>query len=191
MSSNGTSAPPETSAASCQAASSTNAASESWSARLCMPRSFAGPSGPPATRQGACSAARLEREQLGARVLGQLGAGAGRVQPRLAVAAHGLDDRDQRATLLGQAVLDARRDLGEGLALEDALLLQRPQAQREGAGADALQRALELAEPRAPLGEVADHEHRPLATHDVGGPADGAIRVGHRPPVYQRLHLVK
>src|SRR5919198_3221445 len=37
MSSNGTSAPPETSSASCQAASSTKLARVSCSARLCMP----------------------------------------------------------------------------------------------------------------------------------------------------------
>src|SRR4051794_24856723 len=127
MSSNGTSAPPDTSAASCQAASSTNAASESWSARLCMPRSFAGPSGAPATRQGACRCG-LEREQLGGG-LGGLAAGARRVQPFLAVGAHRLDDRDQRPPLLRQAVLDPRRHLGERLALEDALLLERAQAQ--------------------------------------------------------------
>ena len=41
ISSNGTSAPPETSSASCQAASSTKAASVSCSARLCMSREFA------------------------------------------------------------------------------------------------------------------------------------------------------
>ena len=47
ISSNGTSAPPETSSASCQAASSTKAASESCSARLCMRREFAAARGDP------------------------------------------------------------------------------------------------------------------------------------------------
>src|SRR3954452_23950056 len=98
MSSNGTSAPPDTSAASCQAASSTNAASESWSARLCMPRSFAGPSGAPASGSALAAAKKLDREQRGgAGVLGQLAAGARRVQPLLAVGAHRLDDRHERA----------------------------------------------------------------------------------------------
>src|SRR4051794_622250 len=159
MSSNGTSAPPETSAASCQAASSTNAASESWSARLCMPRSFAGPSGAPATGSGLAGAgSALQREELGVRRLAAAARGA---EPFFAVAAHRLDDRDQRAALLGQAVLDARRHLGEGLALDHALLLQCSQPQRQRARADALQRALQLAEARAPVREVPDHQHRP------------------------------
>src|SRR4051794_27011107 len=60
--------------------------------------------------------------------------GARAAQPPLAVLAHALDDGEQRLALLGQGVLDARRDLAERLALDDALLLQRAQAQREGAG---------------------------------------------------------
>ena len=44
---------------------------------------------------------------------------------------------------------------------------------------DALQRALELAEALAAVGQVADHEERPLAADDVGGPADGAVGIGH------------
>ena len=58
-------------------------------------------------------------------------------QPLLAVGAHVLDQRKQRAALLGERVLDPRRDLGEGVALHDALLLERAQAQREGARRDA------------------------------------------------------
>src|SRR4051812_48229684 len=70
-------------------------------------------------------------------------------QPAAAVLAHRLDDRDEREALLGQRVLDARWHLGERGPLDDALLLQRPEAQGERARADALQRALELAEARA------------------------------------------
>src|SRR4051794_3422314 len=178
MSSNGTSAPPDTSAASCQAASSTNAASESWSARLCMRRSFTGPSGGPAKRLRPCSRARRgSGDDEVAEDLGGLGTGAGGSEPALAVGPHGLDDRQQRAALLGQAVLDARRDLGIRLALEDALLLQRAQPQRERAGADALERALELAEARPAVRQVADDQQRPLATDHFGRPADRAIGV--------------
>src|SRR3954468_22389897 len=194
MSSKGTSAPPETSAANCQAASSTNAASESWSARLCMRRSFAGPSGGPARRLPACKRrGRSGGDERGRVALAGLGlaARARGVEPGLAVGAHGLDDRDERAALLRQPVLDARRNLRERLALQDALLLERAQPQRQRAGADALERSLELAKPRAPLREVADHEHRPLAADDVGGATDGAIGVRHRPRAYQRLHLLK
>ena len=68
---------------------------------------------------------------------------------RRAVAAHVLDQRHQRLALLGQRVLDPRRNLGEGVARDDALLFQRPQAQRERARADPLQRALQLAEAAA------------------------------------------
>ena len=53
-------------------------------------------------------------------------------------------------------------------------------------GRDALERALELAEARAALGEVADHQQRPLAADDVGGPADGAIGVRHERAVYRK-----
>ena len=41
------------------------------------------------------------------------------------------------------------------------------------------ERALELAEAGAPLGEVADHEDRPLAADDVGGGADRAAGIGN------------
>ena len=79
-----------------------------------------------------------------------------------------------------QRVLDARRHLGEGVALDDALLLERAQPQRERARADPGERAFELAEARAPLGEVAHQQQRPLAAHDLGGHADGTCLVdGH------------
>ena len=77
-------------------------------------------------------------------------------EPAHAVAAHVLDQRHQRLALLGERVLDPRRHLREGVAGDDALGFQRPQAQREGARADPLQRALQLAEAARALGQVAD-----------------------------------
>jgi hypothetical protein len=93
-------------------------------------------------------------------------------QPATAVAAHVLDQRHQRFALLGQRVLDPGRHLGEGVAGDDALFFKRPQAQREGARADPLQRALQLAEAAAPFGQIADDQEGPLPTDDVGGTAD-------------------
>ena len=127
----------------------------------------------------------------GVGLVGRLRARALGAQPLLAVGAHRLDDRDERAALGGERVLDARRDLGERLALDDALLLQRAQAQREGARGDALERALELAEAEPALREVTDHEHRPLAAHDVGGPADWAVAVRHRASSYRMTSLTE
>src|SRR6266487_1872043 len=100
---------------------------------------------PPLRRSGRCSHGRRLGLTLGG-------------QPALAVLAHRLDDRDERAALLGEQVLDARRNLGERRALDDALLLERAQAQRQRTRADALQRALELAEARPAVGQVANHE---------------------------------
>src|SRR4051812_49491730 len=85
-------------------------------------------------------------------------AGAVGVEPLHPVGAHRLDDGQQVPALVGQLVLDARRDLGVRAALDDALLLERAQAQRERPRADAGQRALELAEPRAALGQIADQK---------------------------------
>src|SRR4051794_8624876 len=172
VSSNGTSAPPETSSASCDAASSTKPANVSCSARLCMPAGS--PQAHEVLLRAAYVAGRTERS--GGHVdawrghrLGRLVAGAGGAQPVGAVAAHRVDDRDQRPALLGELVLDARRDLREGLARDDALLLERAQPQRQRARGDAVQRALELTEPAATLGEVADHQQRPLAADDLCG----------------------
>src|SRR3954466_16212645 len=93
-------------------------------------------------------------------------------EPVAAVRAHPLDDRHERLALVRQRVLHPRRDLGEGLPLDDSLLLERAQAQRERAGRDALERALQLAEARAAVGEVTDQEDRPLAAEDLGTCAD-------------------
>src|SRR3954453_1393945 len=115
--------------------------------------------------------------------LGRAGRGlarAGRAEPDLAVGAHVLDDGDEGTALLGERVLDPRRHRGVRRALDDALLLERTQAQRQRARADAGERALELAEARTALGELTDEEQRPLAAHDVGGAADGTALIdGH------------
>src|SRR4051812_28977435 len=130
VSSNGTSAPPETSSASCQAASSTKLARVSCSARLCMPAGS--PRAHGVLLRAAYFAGRTEplgggeHAGLGDR-LGRLLARAGGAQPVGPVAAHRFDDRHQRAALLGQLILHARRNLREGLAGDDALLLERAQ----------------------------------------------------------------
>ena len=56
-----------------------------------------------------------------------------------------LDQRHQRAALVGQRVLDPRRHLWERLTFDDPLLLERAQAQRQRPRTDAVKRALELA----------------------------------------------
>src|SRR3954447_17857150 len=193
MSSKGTSAPPETSSASCQAASSTKAARESCSARLCMRGGFAAATPGPPARTRACKVdqrrrtetARLRGGDDGGALGRRVDAGGARAaEPFGAVRAHAVDDRHERAALLGQRVLDARRDLGVRAALEDALLLQRAQPQRQRARGDAAERALELTEPRTALREVAHDQERPLPADDVGGTADGAVRIGHLPAFY-------
>src|SRR6185295_4240312 len=98
-------------------------------------------------------------------------------QPAAAVGAHVLDQGYQGLALLGEGVLDPGRHLGEGVALDDALLFQRPQAQRERARADPLERALQLAEAARPLRQVADDEERPLAADDLSRAANGTAGV--------------
>src|SRR5579884_3684122 len=109
---------------------------------------------------------------------GRLDLGGAAAEPLAPICAHALDQRHERLSLLGQRVLDARGDLGIGLTPDDPLLLEGAEPERQRPRADALKRALELTEPGPALGEVADHEQRPLAAHDLGGAADrtGAIR---------------
>src|SRR3954454_12099403 len=159
ISSKGTSAPAATSSASCQAASSTNAAKVSCSARLCMRAGFCTGRRAPLARTRTCSpAAVLRDDRLERRRLRRLSAGAGGAEPFRAVRAHGVDARHQRATLLGQLVLHARRDLREGLSRDDAFLLERAQAEAQRPRRDALERALELAEAATAIGQITDHE---------------------------------
>src|SRR5918996_313139 len=65
-------------------------------------------------------------------------------QPLAAVGAHVLDQGDEGPALVRERVRDPGRNLGIGLALHDSLLFQRPEAQREGARADPVERALQL-----------------------------------------------
>src|ERR1044072_4925276 len=55
--------------------------------------------------------------------------------------------------------------------------LNAPQAQRQRAWADPLQRALQLTKTAAPGGQVTNDEEGPLAADDVGGAADGTAGV--------------
>src|SRR5687767_811019 len=113
-----------------------------------MRRSFAPARADPPARTRYCT--RAGRNGSGGDGLGVLDALGVGPQPLAPVRTHRLHDRDERAALLGERVLDARRDLGERLALHDALLFERAQAQRERPRRDAFERALELAEARAP-----------------------------------------
>ena len=116
-----------------------------------------------------------DEEGVGRDALGALG-----VEPLLSVGAHVIDDRQQRPSLLGQRILHPRRHLGERVTFDDLLLLERPQSQRQRAGADPGQRAFELAEARSSLGQVANEQERPLPAHDLRRPAHRACLVnGH------------
>src|ERR1700730_4024139 len=106
-------------------------------------------------------------------------------RPTAPVVAHAVDDRQQVEPLLGQRVLDARGHLGGGVALDDAVLLQRAQPQRERGRADAGERALQLAEAAAPGGQVAHQQQRPLAADQLGGVTNGTDIGRHRPTLYQ------
>src|ERR671937_663064 len=88
-------------------------------------------------------------------------------EPAPAVCAHVHDQGDESPPYLGQPVLDPRRYLRVRAALDDAVVLERPQPQRERPGADSLERSLQLAEALASVGQVADHEERPLAGDDL------------------------
>ena len=91
----------------------------SCSARLCMRGRFAARATRSCPRRTAAhcdSSSGVRTEAL--RSDGDAGSGASAqvpvgAEPLGAVGAHRLDDRDERAALLGQRVLDARRDLGE------------------------------------------------------------------------------
>src|SRR3954451_21979293 len=126
----------------------------------------------------------------------QLNRGDGRLalldlEPAAAVGAHVLDQRDEGAALVGELIGDARRDLGKGAALDDALLLERPQAKRKGARADALQRALQFTEPERGIREIADDQEGPLAGDDLRRTADGTFTVHHGARIAAKLYFVK
>src|SRR5918995_2074604 len=98
-------------------------------------------------------------------------------KPALAVGAHVLDQRDQRAALVRQRILDAWRNLRIGLALHDSQLLQCAQPQRERPRADALEGALELTEAKRGVGQIPDDQECPLPGDHLGRAAHGALAV--------------
>src|SRR3954471_10467214 len=112
-------------------------------------------------------------------------------QPAAPVGAHVLDQRHQGTALLGELIGDARGHLGEGVALDDALFLERPQAQRKGPRADALERPLQFAEAERVIGEIADDQKGPLAGDDLRRPANRTFTVEHVPRIAAKLYFVK
>ena len=103
-----------------------------------------------------------------------------RAEPIFAVGAHVVDDRQQRPSLGRQRVLDAGGHLGEGVTLDDPLLLERTQPQRQGPRADPRQRAFQLTEPRPTLGQVSHEQEGPLTAHDLRRSANRACLIdGH------------
>src|SRR5205085_1676604 len=99
-------------------------------------------------------------------------------QPLPPVAAHLLDQGHERLALLGEAILHSRGHLWIRPPLDDALGLEGPQPQRERARADAFERALELAETGASVGQVTDDQECPLARDDLGRVAHRARLIG-------------
>src|SRR3954451_5996357 len=179
--SNSTSAPERSSSVSSAAASSAKSRSAPYRARLRMRGGFA-----PAVRSPA-GGRRLSSGAdgvVGRRALLH-------AEPLAAVATHVVDQRHERLTLGGERVLHPGRDLRIGVPLDDGLLLERPQPQRQRARADPRQRPLELAEPAPTLGQIADHEDRPLTADDVRGRADGARGIRHVGKSSPKLHFVK
>ena len=71
---------------------------------------------------------------------------------------HRFEDWPEGEAVARKRILHARRHLREGVALDDPLLLQRPQSQRQGPRADPLKRTLQLAEARATIGQVTNEQ---------------------------------
>ncbi len=114
-------------------------------------------------------------------------------EPRVAEAAHRLDDRQQVVALVGQVVLDPRRRLGVAPAHDDSLLLQGPQPFRERARADTAAGVLELGKAARPLREVVHEDGRPLGAENLGAgrhrAAARVVDVAHRPHRLNRSTL--
>src|SRR5829696_9342072 len=108
--SNSTSAPAFRSSVSSAAASSAKSRSASWRARFRMRRGFGAPAECPA-------GLLLRRDGFGGRHGAVIHA-----EVLAPIAAHVLDQRQERLALLRQRVLHARRHLGEGVTLDDPLL---------------------------------------------------------------------
>src|SRR4029450_8229891 len=100
-------------------------------------------------------------------------------QPAAAVGAHVLDQRDEGAALAGELIGDPGRDLGEGPALDDAVLLELAEAQRQGARTDAPERALQLTEPKGGIRKAGEGQKSPFAGDNLRRPADGTYAIQH------------
>lgn len=85
-------------------------------------------------------------------------------------------------TFISQRVLDSRRHLGEALTLDDVRFFESLQSFRKRLGTDAIERALEFAEPTLTLREVPHDEWGPLVTNDLSRTRDrtteGPRRIG-------------
>src|SRR4051794_37410662 len=118
----------------------------SWTIRSRMSARFAHARSPPAPATGVAA-------RGGSGGNGRPGA-LGRQEPLASVRPHVLDQRNEGSALVGERVLDPRRDLRVGAALHDAVFLERAKPKREGARTDAVERALELTEALASLGQI-------------------------------------
>src|SRR5258705_183798 len=87
--------------------------------------------------------------------------------PLVSELAHGVDDRQEPAALVGQRVLDAGRRLRIAVPVDELLRLEDAQPLREGARADAGTGVLELGEAPGAFREVVDEERRPLRADDL------------------------
>src|SRR5882724_2351993 len=95
--------------------------------------------------------------------------------PGAAELAHLADDRQERASLLRQLVLDARRRFGVAPANEDTLALEHVEALGKRAGADAGTGLLELHETARTFGKIVDDQRGPLGGDDLGRCRDRAV----------------
>src|SRR3954454_1561687 len=107
--------------------------------------------------------------------------------PRVPEAAHLPDDREERASLLGQLVLDAGRRFRIAAPDRNALPLEHVEPLGERARADAGARVLELHEPARAFGHVMDDQRRPFGGDDLCRRRDRAARAVSL--VHRSLHV--
>ena len=96
----------------------------------------------------------------------------------------GLDRVEQGGTEFGEFVVDPRRHDRKHGSGDEAFAFELSQREREHALADAVDLALQLAEPLRSVGKDADHEQRPLvgdAVEDRAHFALGIVGVGIAP----------
>lgn len=93
----------------------------------------------------------------------------------LSECAHGLHHRRERAALVGEAVLDAGRLLGEFRAMDEPAFFKCMELLREGARARAGERRLEVSETLRPGKEIPDDEERRRIADDISSLREGAV----------------